>query len=85
MAFEDFVTIREAAARDEVPYTASWIKTLVRRGTVKGTKIGGRRRGQWLVHLPSLHEYVERMDAMGTRKNVPYQSRPAQPQEPADG
>ena len=85
MAFEDFVTIREAAARDEVPYAASWIKTLVRRGTVKGTKIGGRRRGQWLVHLPSLHEYVEQMAAMGTRKNVPYQSRSAQPQESADG
>ena len=80
MSFEDFVTIREAVARDEVPYTAGWVKALVRRGTVKGTKIGGRRRGQWLVHLPSLRKYVARMAAVGTQKHTP-PAAPPQPQE----
>lgn len=69
-ALGDFVTIREAVDHDEVPYTARWIKDLIRAGKVEGTKIGSKRRGQWLVHLPSLLEYVERMREMGTMKHV---------------
>jgi hypothetical protein len=82
-ALRDFVTIRDAVDRDDVPYTARWVKHLIRVGKVEGTKIGTKRRGQWLVYLPSLLEYVGRMRELGTMKHaVPAQS---QKEEGGDG
>ena len=86
-SLSDFVTIREATERDDVPYSARWIKHLIHTGKVEGTKIGSKRRGQWLVRLPSLLEYVERLQELGTQKHVPYWARPTQEEseKEADG
>jgi len=68
---KEFVTIKQAAADDRVPYSEYWIRRLVQDGTVKARKIGEGFRSQWLVHLPSLLAYVKKMDDLGTKKHHP--------------
>ena len=77
---DEYVTITQAA--EQVGYSRKWVRELAARGKIPST----RKARLILVHLPSLVAYRERMAAMGMRKNVPYQSRPAPPppQEPAD-
>ena len=67
----DYITIIEAANRADVPYTAYWIRRLVQEGKLKAVKVGDPVRGTWLVHLPSLLEYVKRMADLGTSKHNP--------------
>lgn len=69
---QEYVTVTEAAARDDVPYTAYWIRRLVQEGKLKAVKVGDPVRGTWLVHLPSLLEYVKRMADLGTDKHKPF-------------
>ena len=76
---DEYVTVTQAAAA--VGFSRKWVRELAARGKVPST----RKARLILVHLPSLVAYRAEMAAMGTRKNVPYQSRSAQPQEPADG
>ena len=79
LLLDEYVTVTQAAAA--VGFSRKWIRELAARGKIPST----RKARLILVHLPSLVAYRAEMAAMGTRKNVPYQSRSAQPQERADG
>jgi len=68
---KEYVTIQQAAADDRVPYTAYWIRRLVQEGRIAAVKIGEGFRSQWLVHLPSLLDYVREMEELGTKKHHP--------------
>jgi len=68
---EDFVTLEKAAADSRVNYTVYWIRRLCQEGKIEAKKIGEGTRGQWLVYLPSLIEYVTKMDDLGTKKHRP--------------
>lgn len=69
---EEYVTIQEAADDERVTYTAYWIRRLAQEGKIKAVKVGKRTRGQWLIHLPSLLEYIGEMDDLGTKKHSPW-------------
>ena len=66
----EYATIEEAAADARVPYTSYWVRRLAQEGKVLAVKVGPAERGQWLIHMPSLLEYVKRMDDLGTGKHA---------------
>jgi hypothetical protein len=68
----EYLTIDEAAADARVSYTRYWIRKLAQEQKVAAIKIGSdNRRGQWLIHLPSLLSYIEQMQELGTLKHSP--------------
>ncbi len=67
---QEYVTILEAAADERVPYTAYWLRRLCQEGKIKATKIGSAAKGQWLIHLPTLLEYIKKMEELGTQKHT---------------
>lgn len=69
----EYVTIQEAAEDERVSYTAYWIRRLAQEGKVKAVKVGKRTRGQWLIHMPSLLEYIGEMEDLGTKKHNPWE------------
>lgn len=68
---KEYVTVKQAAARDDVPYSEYWIRRLVQDGRIAAEKIGEGFRSQWLIHLPSLLAYVREMEELGTQKHHP--------------
>lgn len=66
----EYVTIPEAAADERVPYTAYWLRRLCQEGKIKAIKVGTASKGQWLIHLPALLEYIKRMEELGTQKHT---------------
>ncbi|HET91150.1 MAG TPA: hypothetical protein ENN99_10495 [Chloroflexi bacterium] len=69
---KEYVTTAKAASHPDVDYTAYWIRRLCQDGKIDAIKVEGAARGTWLVHLPSLLEYVREMDTLGTQKFAPY-------------
>ena len=67
---EEYATIQEAAQDDRVPYTAYWVRRLAQEGKIEAKKFGTGSRATWLVHMPSLLDYVAEMDALGTQKHA---------------
>lgn len=67
---QEYVTILEAAADERVPYSAYWLRRLCQDGKIKASKIGSAAKGQWLIHLPSLLDYIDKMDELGTQKHA---------------
>jgi hypothetical protein len=69
---EEYTTIQAAANDRRVPYTAYWLRRLAQQGKIEAVKVGEGARGQWLVHLPSLLEYIKEMSDLGTQKHNPH-------------
>lgn len=69
MPVGEYVTIEEAAAHEGVTFTPYWLRVLCREHKVKCMKLGDERRGQWLIHLPSLMAYIKEMDDLGSKKH----------------
>lgn len=67
---QEYVSILDAAEDERVPYSAYWLRRLCQEGKVKAIKFGSRAKGQWLIHLPSLLEYIKRMEDLGTQKHA---------------
>jgi hypothetical protein len=67
---KEYVTILKAAEDERVPYTAYWLRRLCQDGKIKALKIGSAEKGQWLIHLPTLLEYVKQMNELGTQKHT---------------
>jgi hypothetical protein len=67
---KDYATIEQAAADERVPYTAYWVRRLAQEGKIEAIKVGPSERGQWLVYMPSLIEYIEKMNELGTGKHA---------------
>lgn len=67
---EEYATIADAAKDERVPYTAYWVRRLAQDGKIKALKIGDPERGTWLVHMPSLLEYIREMDELGAQKHA---------------
>lgn len=67
----EYITIEEAVQNERVLYTAYWIRRLAQEGKVEAIKVGSGARGQWLIHLPSLLAYIDKMDSLGTQKHTP--------------
>lgn len=68
---KEYLTIKQAAARKDVPYTPFWLRRLAEGGKVEAIKIGEGLRGQWLIYLPSLLKYIEKMKELGDQKHDP--------------
>jgi len=68
---EEYRSLQEAADDPRVPYTIYWLRKLCKAGTVKSTKFGEGAHAVWLVHLPSLLEYIREMETLGTQKHHP--------------
>lgn len=60
------VSTQEAAQK--TGYSPEYIRRLVRRGTLPGTRIGR----DWFVNLAAALEYRRAMDALGTDKHNPW-------------
>lgn len=69
---DDYVTIADAVAHPDVPYTAYWLRNLAEKQRIPSRKIGDEHRGLWLIHLPSLLDYIKEMDELGSSKHNPY-------------
>lgn len=69
---QEYVTIEDAANDEQVPYTAYWIRRLAQEGKIEALKVGSGARGQWLIHLPSLLEYIKQMNELGKKKHSPH-------------
>ena len=67
---EEYVTILEAAKDERVPYTAYWLRRLCQDSKIEAIKIGSAAKGQWLIHLPTLLEYIKQMNELGTQKHT---------------
>ena len=67
---QEYVTILEAAEDERVPYTAYWLRRLCQEGKIKAKKVGSAAKGQWLIHLPTLLEYIKKMEELGTQKHT---------------
>ena len=61
----NLVLIAEAA--EESSYTTQHISLLLRKGIIKGRKVGRI----WLVDLDDLKRYEGEMDSLGTRRHDP--------------
>lgn len=61
----NFVLIAEAV--EESSYTARHVSLLLRKGLVKGRKVGRI----WLVDLDDLRRYEQEMNELGTHKHDP--------------
>ena len=68
---EEYRSLQEAAGDPRVPYTVYWLRKLCKDGKVKATKFGEGAHAVWLVHLPSLLDYIREMDDLGTAKHHP--------------
>lgn len=68
---EEFVTIEDAVNDDRIPYTAHWLRILCQKDKIRAKKFGSRLQGQWLIHMPSLLEYIEEQERLGTKKHSP--------------
>jgi hypothetical protein len=67
---QEYVTTLEAAEDERVPHTAYWLRRLCQNGKIKAKKIGSATKGQWLIHRPSLLDYIKRMEDLGTQKHT---------------
>ena len=67
---KEYATIEEAANDPDVPYTAYWVRKLAQDGKIEAIKVGPAERGQWLVFMPSLLEYIKDMGDLGTKKHA---------------
>lgn len=67
---EEYATIEEAAADDRVPYTAYWVRRLAQSGKIAARKFGTGARSTWLIHMPSLLDYIDEMRRMGSQKHA---------------
>lgn len=67
----EYKTIKDAAADERVPYTPYWLRRLAKAKTVVAVQVGDGKRSQWLIHMPSLLEYVRKMARLGTKKHHP--------------
>ena len=67
---KEYATIEQAANDPRVPYTAYWVRRLAQTGKIQAIKVGPEERGQWLVYMPSLLEYVDQMENLGTQKHA---------------
>jgi|GEM_PF-1870747 len=67
---QEYVTILEAAEDERVPYTAYWLRRLCQGDKIKAIKIGSAAKGQWLIHMPTLLEYIQKMNELGTQKHT---------------
>lgn len=67
---KEYKTIGEASRDARIPYTAYWIRRLCQEGKIRAEKFGVGRRTTWLVHMPSLLEYVQSMNDLGTQKHT---------------
>jgi hypothetical protein len=56
-----------AAAAQESEYTVAHISLLLRKGKIKGEKVGGT----WMVDIQNLREYEAQMKILGTKKFDP--------------
>ena len=61
-----WVSTQEAA--EKTGYSAEYIRRLVRRGTLKGARVGR----DWFVNLAAALEYRRAMDALGSDKHNPW-------------
>lgn len=61
----NLVLVAQAARESE--YTADHIRLLMRKGQVKGEKVGGT----WLVDLDDLKRYEQQMQSLGNQKFDP--------------
>ncbi len=66
---DQFATLEEAENDSRVPYTRYWLRKLCQDGKLDARKFGTGRRAVWLVHMPSLLEYVREMESLGTQKH----------------
>ena len=66
---KEYITIQEAGADERIPYTAHWLRRLCQDGKIQAIKVGSAAKGQWLIHLPSLLQYIKEMDELGTQKH----------------
>jgi hypothetical protein len=66
-----YATPEEAAKRDDVEFSTDWIRRLAQTGKVEAVKLGAGQRGPWLIHIPSLLEYIQEMEELGTKKHRP--------------
>ena len=64
----EFVSAAEAA--ESSIYTHEHLRTLVRKGKIKGRKTGG----VWSIHLDDLKSYEKRMLELGPQKHSPVKS-----------
>ncbi len=67
---EEYATVDDAASDDRVSYTAYWIRRLAQAGKIEAKKFGSGARATWLIHMPSLLEYIKEMDELGTQKHA---------------
>jgi hypothetical protein len=72
---KEYASIQDAAADPKVPYSEHWLRVLCQRGEVEAVKMGTGQKSIWLVHMPSLHAYVARMEQEGTEKHTPKEYR----------
>lgn len=73
MAAEDYPlseykTIEEALEHPDVTYNPVYLYKLCREGTILSVYKGPPRRGVYLLHMPSLLAYIERMNRLGNKK-----------------
>ena len=66
----DLVLVAQAAAESE--YTSDHIRLLLRKGQVKGQKVGGT----WLVDLDDFKRYEQEMKRLGLKKFDPTRDDP---------
>jgi len=64
----EYVTIKDAASDERVPYTAYWLRRLAQEGKIEAVRFGEGAHGQWLIHMPSLLDYIAEMQKLGTKK-----------------
>ena len=72
---KEYSSIQDAANDPQVPYSEHWLRVLCQRGEVEATKMGTGQKSIWLVHMPSLYEYVKRMKLEDTEKHTPKKYR----------
>jgi hypothetical protein len=67
---QEYKTLEEASSDTRVPYGVYWLRKLCQDSKVEAQKFGTGRRAVWLVHMPSLLNYVSEMKALGTQKHA---------------
>ena len=69
---KEYKTLQDAVADSRVPYTLYWVRRLCQEGKITAIKLGTSTRGTWLVHMPSLLNYIKNMDELGEQKHNPW-------------